>query len=125
MRRLLLLLAALVLCLLAYGTAYYPNFASFWLASGEPVYQIVRVVLAAALFIQFVTHPPRNMYFRILCGFIAVTTASWAIEQSLAYHMLYADTLSFIGASIATGITALEFSVEKEQHQTKNHVFVS
>lgn len=125
MRRLLLLLAALSLCLIAYGTAYYPNFASFWLASGEPTYQIVRLLLAGALFVQFVTHPPRNIYFRVLCGLIAVTTATWTIQQSLSYHMLYLDVLAFLGASVATGITALEINYEPEQHRTSKHLFVA
>lgn len=125
MRRLLLLLAALSLGLLAYGTAYYPDYAAFWLASGEPTYQFVRLFLASALFIQFVTHPPRNVYFRLLCGFIAVASASWAIQESLAYHMMYLDTLSFLGASVATGITALEVNYKPEEHRTSKHIFVS
>lgn len=125
MRRLLLLLAALSLCLLAYGTAYHPDYAAFWLASGEPTYQTVRLLLASALFIQFVTHPPRNIYFRMLCGFIAVSSAAWALEESYAYHMLYMDTLSILGASVATGITALEVNYKSEEQRTSKHVFVS
>jgi hypothetical protein len=125
MRRLLLLFFALSLCLLAYGTAYYPDYAAFWLASGEPTYQVVRLLLAGALFIQFATHPPRNIYFRLLCGFIAVSSGLWAVQQSLAFHMLYLDTLSVLGASIATAITALEISYEPEKHSTSKHVFVS
>lgn len=125
MRRLLLLLSAVGLSLLAYGTAFYPEFAAFWLASGEPQYQIIRMFLAAALFIQFVTHPPRNIYFRVLCGVIAIGSSIWAIQQTYMYEMMLFDTLSILAASIATGITALEISYEKEEHQTKNHIFVA
>jgi hypothetical protein len=125
MRRLLLLLAALSLCLLAYGTAYYPDYAAFWLASGEPTYQIVRLLLAGALLVQFATNPPRNIYFRLLCGFIAISAASWAIQQSLGFQMLYLDTLSFLGASVATGITALEFTEEKEEFHHGKNIFVA
>jgi hypothetical protein len=125
MRRLLLLLFALSLCLLAYGTAYYPDYAAFWLASGEPTYQIVRLLLAGALFIQFATHPPRNIYFRLLCGIISVSSAMWVIQESAAYHMMYLDALSILGASIATAITALEISYQPEEHHTSKHVFIS
>lgn len=124
MRRLLLLLSALSLCLLAWGTAYHPDFAAFWLASGEPLYQIVRLLLTAALFIQLVTHPPRNIYFRLLCGIVAAGAAYWAIEQTYSYHMQFFDTLAFLGASTATGITALELEHKPEEHRTGKHVFV-
>jgi hypothetical protein len=125
MRRFLLLVFALSLCLLAYGTAYYPDFAAFWLASGEPIYQVVRLLLAAVLIVQFATHPPRNIYFRILCGFIALSAASWAIQQTYAYTMMYLDALSILGASIATAITALEVEYKPEEHATRKHIFVS
>jgi hypothetical protein len=125
MRRLLLLTAALSLCLLAYGTAYYPDYAAFWLASGEPTYQIVRLLLAGVLLLQFVTNPPRNIYFRVLCGFIAVSAATWAIGESSSFHMMYLDTLSFLGASVATGITALEFNEEKEEFHHGKNIFVA
>ena len=125
MRRLLLLVFALSLCLLAYGTAYYPDYAAFWLASGEPIYQTVRLLLIAVLIIQFATHPPRNIYFRLLCGFIALSSATWAIQQSYVFHMMYLDTLSILGASIATAITALDIVYHEEKHATSNHIFVS
>ena len=125
MRRLLLLVFALSLCLLAYGTAYYPDYAAFWLASGEPIYQTVRLLLIAVLIIQFATHPPRNIYFRLLCGFIALSSATWAIQQSYVFHMMYLDTLSILGASIATAITALEIDYQEEKHATSKHIFVS
>ena len=125
MRRLLLFFAAIGLSLLAYGTAFYPDFAAFWLASGELHYQVVRMFLAGALFIQFVTHPPRNVHFRVLCGVIAVSSGVWAIQQTYVFEMMIFDTLAILAASIATGITALEISYEKEEHHTKSHIFVS
>ena len=125
MRRLLLLLSIFSLCLLAYGTAFHPDFAAFWLASNDPFTQTIRILLSTALFIQLVTQPPRNIYFRILCGLIAGCSASWVFQQSASYHMMYLDSLSILSASIATSITALEISYEKEEHTTSKHVFVS
>jgi hypothetical protein len=125
MRRLLLFFAAIGLSLLAYGTAFYPDYAAFWLASGEPHYQIARMFLAAALLIQFVTYPPRSFYFRMLCGVIAVGSGIWAIQQTYMFEMMLFDTFSILAASIATGITALEISHEKEVLHTKNRIFVS
>lgn len=114
MRRILLLLSALGLVTLALGTTYAPNDPTFWLAASTPVYQIVRGALAIVLFVQFVTHPPRHILFRLLCGLISVSAGIWAIQETNAYHMMALDTLSIMAASIATGITALELSSPKE-----------
>lgn len=125
MRRLLLLLSALSLCLLAYGTAYYPDFAAFWLASGGVATQTIRFLLAGVLLVQFATRPPRNMYFRMLCGAVAIVAAGWALEETYAYRMLFLDTLSILAASIATGITALEINYDKEVIKTSKFTFVT
>jgi hypothetical protein len=39
---------------------------------------------------------------------IAVSVAVWSIEATYAYHMLFFDTLAFLGASLATAASALE-----------------
>jgi hypothetical protein len=64
------------------------------------------------------------MYFRVLCGFIAIGAACWALEETYAYHMLFLDTLSILSASVATGITALEINYDKEVYKTRTFTFV-
>jgi hypothetical protein len=108
MGKLLLLLSFMCLVFLGFGVVLYPQNSVFWLASGSSMYQHVRELLALVLVVQLVTRPPRHVWVRLLSGAIAVTTGIWAIEATYASQMPLLDSLSFLGASIAIGVTALE-----------------
>lgn len=98
----------IALALLTVGTIFAPQSAAFWLASHSAVYDQVRIVLGAVLFLQLITRPPRHMAFRIVAGSIGVVIGIWAIEQTYSYNMQFLDTLSFLGSSLAVLVTSLE-----------------
>lgn len=108
MGKTLLLLSLVVLTVLFLGTSLAPQDPAFWLASSVPTYQHIREVLALVLMLQLITRPPRHVWFRMLAGAIAVAVGSWSIEATYSYSMQLLDTLCFIGAAVAIGITALE-----------------
>jgi hypothetical protein len=114
MGKLLLLLSLLSLLFLAVGTLISPNSASFWLATNSLHFQFIRVILASVLFLQFITHPPRHVLFRYLTGVLATVVGLWTIQATYSYQMQLADTLAFLGASLAIGITAIEYAPPKE-----------
>ena len=108
MGRTLLLLSLVILTTLFLGTAVTPQNPAFWLASGAPMYQHIREILALVLMLQLTTRPPRHLSLRMFSGAIAVAIGIWSIEATYSYHMLFLDTLCFISASVAIGVTALE-----------------
>ena len=57
---------------------------------------------------QLTTSPPRHMWFRVISGAIAIAVGAWAIEATYYNQMLSLDTLSFLGTSVAIGVSALE-----------------
>ena len=108
MGKLILILSLICITILCLGTALAPQNSAFWLASGTSMYQHVREVLAVVLILQLTTRPPRHLWFRIITATIATAVGIWTIEATYSYHMLYLDTLCFLGTSIAIGVTALE-----------------
>lgn len=114
MSRLLLVLSFLSLIVLILGTAFMPHSEVLMMASGSSIYQYVREGLAAILFWQLVTHPPRHIVFRILSGGIAASVATWAIYVTFIGVMSPLDALSMLGAAAAIGVTSLEVRPKKE-----------
>ncbi len=112
MSKLLLLLSFLSLVILALGTAFLHNNTIFWLASGSPVYQYVREILATVLFVQLITHPPRHIVFRLLAGLTAMLVGGWALAATYNGSMPFLDTLSLLASASAIGVTALEVKPE-------------
>lgn len=112
MSKMLLLLSFLSLVILSLGTAFLSNNTIFWLASGSPVYQYVREILAAILFIQIITHPPRHIVFRALAGVVAILIGGWALAATYNGTMPFLDTLSLLASASAIGVTALEVRPE-------------
>lgn len=108
MGKVLLFLSLACLLILSFGTALVPNNAAFWLASGSSLYQHVREGLAIILLLQLGTRPPRHVWFRMLSGVVAVAAGVWAVKATYDYQMLYLDTMAFLGAAAAIGVTALE-----------------
>jgi hypothetical protein len=113
MNKTLPLLSLICLATLTLGTVLFGQSPAFWLASGAANYEFIREALMVILVLQLVTEPPRNVWFRILAGSLAVFVGMWALQATYANRMLFLDTLSFLSAAIATGITALERTSER------------
>jgi len=118
MSKLLLFLSLLSLVILALGTSFLPNYPLFQLASSSNFYQHVREILAALLFFQLVTHPPRHLIFRLLSGGVGVLVVAWVLINTYTGVMPFLDGLSLLAAAIAIGVTSLEVSSETTR---KNH----
>jgi hypothetical protein len=119
MGRLLLVLSLISLIILSLGTGYASNNEMFWLASSSLGYQNVREVLMLILALQIATRPPRHLWLRALAGSLAIIVSAWALQETYAYHMQILDTMAFLAAGIATGVTALEpTSIPWEKHTT-------
>jgi hypothetical protein len=108
MGKLLLVLALVGLIILFFGTSLLPQNPDFWLASGGSMYQYMRGLLALVVVLQLTTRPPRHVWLRLVSGVIALAVGIWTIEATYSDHMLILDTLCFISASVAIGVTALE-----------------
>jgi len=108
MGKLLLILALVSLIILLFATSLFPQNPDFWLASGGSTYQYIRGLLALVVMLQLTTRPPRHVWLRIVSGAIALVVGVWAIEATYSDHMLILDTLCFVSASVAIGVTALE-----------------
>ena len=68
---------------------------------------------------QLTTRPPRYMWFRLLSGSLAIAFTIWTVQQTLNYNMQLLDSLSFLAASIAIGVSALEHNVSIFDHVIK------
>lgn len=105
-----LFMSLVMLSVIGIGVAVVPNNMLFWLASGDQVYQQMRIAIGVIISIQLVTNPPRHIWFRLLAGGTAVVVGAWAIGQAYNYHMQLLDVLGFMGASFAVLATSLERS---------------
>jgi len=114
MGKLLLFMSMMSLLFLYIVTIISPNSPVLWLASVSFTYQLIRLALAFILFIQLLTQPPRQLVFRFVTSLIAVMVGAWAIGATFGYQMEFADTLAFLIASLAIGITSLEYQPDDE-----------
>jgi hypothetical protein len=108
MGKILQLLSISSLALLTIGTALYPQNALFWMASGAPAFQQIRILLIVLLMIQLVTLPPRHVWFRLTVSAAASITTVWVILATNSFHMELLDSLVFLGAAFTAFATALE-----------------
>jgi hypothetical protein len=86
-----------------------------WLASDAVGYTIVRLILMASLFGLLITNPPRNPAFRALVGVVALCLGAWALIATYQNNMEILDSASILAASLAIGITALEFRYDSQE----------
>jgi hypothetical protein len=108
MTKTLLVLSLVCLGILAIGTTLFAQSPAFWLATGSSTDQYIRAALMLVLAVQLITEPPRHVLFRILSGLLSIAVGVWSLEATYANHMPFLDTMSFMIAAIAIGITALE-----------------
>jgi uncharacterized membrane protein YeiH len=106
--KVLVSLSFVSLLVLIAGTALLPNNPVFWLATSGEIFQRMREALAAVLLLQLFTRPPRHMLFRITSGLLAISVAGWTLGATYSNHMLFLDSMSFLAAAFAIGLTALE-----------------
>lgn len=107
MRKFNLFLAFICLGILVTLSLYAPNSTPMWIASPDAAYIAVRTVMMAVLFALLVTNPPRNRYFRMVVGVLAVGIACWVFSTDT---MKILDTISLLGTSAAMGVTVLEYN---------------
>lgn len=98
--------------LLVFGIAD-PNNPIMWLASTSLAFTWIRAIMIVILFGLLITEPPRNVYFRMVTGVIAVSLGAWALGTTYDNNMQLLDTLSLLQFSICTGLIALETDYEK------------
>lgn len=106
--KLLQLLSLLCIMIITAGTLLAPNDPAFWLATNNKVYQLTGLGLGAVLLVQFFTQPPRQVWFRLLAGALAVGTAVWVVAEVFAYRMGILDMLAFLSAACTILATSLE-----------------
>jgi hypothetical protein len=106
--KLLQLLSLLWIIAVGLGVFFFPNASIFWLASASPAYQLARIIVGSVLLTQFLSHPPRHIWFRLLSVAVALGTVGWAVAQVNDYHMQLLDVLVFFSASCTMIETALE-----------------
>lgn len=110
MRRTLLVTWIIVLLTLVVGSVQFPDLPLFWLTSGDIAMQWVRGGLVFMLLSQVLSEPPRNAWFRAGAGVASLGIFGWSVNALLGFDIQLLDAISFIGASFAVGITALELS---------------
>ena len=111
MGKLLLFMSFVILVFLSGSVALFPQNPMFLLASTSSIYQHVRELLSFILLLQLVTRPPRHVWIRVLSGTIALASGIWTIDATYLGQILPLDSLAFLGASIAIGVTALEHRI--------------
>ena len=104
----LLLISLVCLVFVSIGIFIFPQNPMFWLASATPLYQYIRGFFAFILLMQLTTSPPRHIWFRIISGVTALVLAIWCIGETYNNQMQLLDSLSFLGAAIAIGVSAIE-----------------
>lgn len=108
MGRTVLLLSFISVIFLIGGTLIAPQSSMFWLASHAINYQYLRAILGFVLIFQFMSRPPRQFWFRLFSGLVAITIGGWAIVATYTFHMQFLDSLLFLQTAVAIGMTALE-----------------
>ena len=108
MSKLLIVMSFMSLVILAIGTAFMPHDPIFMLASNSSSYEYLREALASILFVQLVTHPPRNIIFRLLAGIMSLSVVAWVAYAVFTVTIAPLDMLSLTAVAIAIGVTALE-----------------
>lgn len=121
MRKMLIVLSLAELLFLAVGLQLAPTSSLFWLTSGSLEMQVVRLSLCAILFVLLITRPPRHAILRLFSGLVAIGVGAWAIQATYAFQMEFMDTLAFLSAVTALGLSALELPTVSRPTMHANH----
>ena len=100
-----------------------PNSPVVWLASTSQGFAILRIGMMLALAALLVTHPPRNIYLRIVTGIFVTTLAGWSLVATYNNQMKLLDSLSILQFCISAGIIVLEseyLPVETEEERIEH-----
>lgn len=108
MGRLIMLMSLVAIVILSLGTMLVPQYPAFWLASSSMAIDNIRQILGLLLVVHLVTRPPRHIWLRVVSGSVASLIGIWTLQQTWAYHLELLDSLSFLSASLAIVIAALE-----------------
>jgi hypothetical protein len=108
MSKLILLLSLFGIALLFSLGLTNPDNPMVWLAASSMEFAWVRLGMMIALASLLVTHPPRNVYLRMIVGSFAVGLASWSLWETYNNQMLLLDSLSILQFSVSAGLTVLE-----------------
>ncbi|MDB5164574.1 MAG: hypothetical protein JWL89_200 [Candidatus Saccharibacteria bacterium] len=100
-------LAFLVICVM-----FAPTSPAIWLASQLPGYMALRLALMSVMVALILTEPPRNRWFRLFVGGLAIGLTSWVLSATYQNQMQFLDSTSILIASISMGIVALEYTPE-------------
>lgn len=122
MSKLVLLLSLLGIAILFTLGLTDPNNPVVWLASTSVDFAVLRMAMMIALAALLVTHPPRNIYLRMIVGVFAFSIAGWSLWATYSNAILLLDSLSILQFSISTGLIVLEsehFPVESQEDRVK------
>jgi hypothetical protein len=108
MGKFIMLMSLLAIAILSVGTMLAPQSPAFWLAGSSAAVDNVRQILGLLLVAHLVTSPPRHLWLRFVSGTVAALIAVWTMQQTWNYHLELLDSLSFLAASLAIVIAALE-----------------
>lgn len=108
MSKLILLLSLFGIALLFSLGLTNPDNPMVWLASSSMEYAWLRLGMMIALASLLVTHPPRNVYLRMIVGSFAGALAAWSLWETYNNHMLLLDSLSILQFSVSAGLTVME-----------------
>lgn len=108
MSKLIILFSLLAVAILFALGMTDPNSPAMWLASTSINFAFLRLVLMAVLASLLVTHPPRNVYMRMVIGAFATILAGWALWATYENTMKLLDTMVLLQFSISAGLDVLE-----------------
>ena len=120
-------MSKLVLLLSLLGTAILfsfgltdPNNPVVWLASTSTNFAFLRVGMMLSLAALLVTHPPRNVYLRVVIGTFVIALAAWSLISTYDNQMKFLDSLSILQFCVSAGLIVLEsdfLPVESEEER--------
>lgn len=100
------------IAVLLIGGIYFPQDQAMWMASTAESFTWLRGGLLVLLGSLLITHPPRNVYFRIFVGAFSSALALWVLHDTYTNAMAILDSFALLGAACAMGIVALEYEPE-------------
>ncbi len=101
-------LSLLGISILFFFGIFAPDSPVMWMATTSDLYTGIRLVAMLMLIALLLTHPPRNIYLRMVIGSLAVVLASWTLSMTYQNKMQFLDCLSLLQVSISTGLAVLE-----------------
>jgi hypothetical protein len=108
MKKIMLLLSFMCLCLLMVGTTMKLDNIFFWLASDSMLYQCIRLALAVVVLALLFTNPPRRIWLQLVTGLFAIGVGGWVVQSTIVYSMHISDAICFLATSITIAVALLE-----------------